>query len=155
MDADFIKRTADVVKLEIEQRRRRDNVRLLDADLLKARAPAFWEGFLAELGSYIDAFNAEFPGDRERHVKLQIEAQKATVSNSAYPHWAASCFLNIAGHQLEILYKDGLMLDGLRPGETIRLVICPDGAMGFLNKSTDQVIQLFLGRVFQGANGKA
>ena len=154
VDQEFVKRAADVVKLEREQQRIKDNVRLLDAELIKSKAPAFWKTFLEELRRYADAFNAEFD-DRERHVELEISNHHVTIRNSAFPRWKAICFFNLGGQQLEITHEDGLALAGASRGSIIHLDIGVDRSLGFLNHSTDEVIKLIVGRVFQGAAGKA
>jgi hypothetical protein len=157
MDIEWIKQSIDSTRNNREMLLRQADIRLLDAQLIEAKAATFWEEILFELNAYVRTFNNGFPDDQLRHVKMDQSStgNVVTIKNTDYPNYEVSLKLNVPAQQVEIRrvdYWQDSAVAGHQP--PYHLVVLPDGRLGLKGISLDDVLKLMLGRIFQGAQGR-
>jgi hypothetical protein len=143
MDSEWINSLAAQTRKSREEHAKRNDLRLLDARLIDAKAPAFWRRIVSELTAYVKAFNAAFPDDLQRHIKIEVQDADFSVSlkNSDYPFFQVLCHLNVPAQQFEIRNIDFWHKDIAGMQTPHPLIVLPDGTLDLRGDSLDAVIK--------------
>lgn len=146
MDREFIETAAARVVETNARRRTSDQVRLLNAGLIRAKASAYWEALRAEVSASVDEFN-RLVSDESLQVAFEsISDRRFCVSGKGFPYPKVKVFFNVPGHQVELAHENSNIVRHA----PLQMAIDPEGFLVVGSKRPADIAKDLLSYVFPG-----